>query len=125
MAFSDPLQNPGFSFGQTVDYKCNGNYTLDADVSGKSGFKLTCGADGHFSQPPSCQMITCPPAPAFDTAVPITSVPVELGRSLQYSCKTGYNERLRNGNSSPTFTIECLYDPLTLKPYFSKPSGGC
>ena len=124
-SFEPVAQAGSHTFGDTVNYACIGNYTLDASPKGQNKFNIFCGADGKYTEAPECQLVTCGALPVYTNAEAMDSKPPQLGSSMQYSCVKGTTVRASPGTQLTAFTISCAWNPLTQMPYYTQPTNQC
>ena len=122
-----PLFGAGSAvFGDSIEYACNANYTLNGALSGSTNFRVNCQADGTFTSPPTCQMVNCGPVPSYPNSSPVASEAAPLGGSVQYACFPGTAIQLPSGGARLTsFSVACGWDPITQTVHYDTPKQTC
>ncbi|XP_065178196.1 sushi, von Willebrand factor type A, EGF and pentraxin domain-containing protein 1-like [Sycon ciliatum] len=90
----------GVEYGKTIRYTCNTGYKMENIPSGT--LTVTCIGTGQWSQAkPTCQRIICED-PGQPTNGGYTHNGFEFGKTVRYTCKTGYE--MPQG----TLTVTCI-----------------
>jgi len=99
-----------FSFGDTVVYTCAAGHTVDGTSGAPNSFTVTCGADGSFDSPESCQPVlcgSCADIPAEKkSSASCPSGNLYAGEAKTLTCVTGYE--LPGGET--TYDVSCGLD---------------
>mmetsp|Transcript_8338 Transcript_8338/g.20592 ORF Transcript_8338/g.20592 Transcript_8338/m.20592 type:complete len:3882 (-) Transcript_8338:103-11748(-) len=96
-----------FSYGDKVRYTCAPGTTVDGTAEAPNSFIVTCGADGKFDTPESCQPIMCGACSDLPddkkTSATCPQGNLYAGEAKTLTCLTGY--ALPNGEN--TYDVSC------------------
>jgi len=77
-------------YSEKCHYGCNVGYTLDAQPIGKTDFSLTCLPTGEFSEPKTCDPVSCGAPQAIDNAKALTKGEVAFPGFAEYEVNEGF-----------------------------------
>lgn len=85
------FQENTFVAGQSITYKCDNGFTVDASAAGNTTYEVTCADQGYFMPSGACLKASkCGALPEIAFASPTGKEGVAPG-SIEFACQVGYS----------------------------------